>query len=365
MSTRSELEYKLSQMFMLGIPGVVLEKATQEFLKDYRPGGIIYFAHNYESPALINEFSENIQRTRGENGPPLFIAVDHEGGKVQRFPKPFTHFPEPVVIGACDSPKLAFQVAEVMAKELLAVGVNINFYPLCDIHTKANNPIIGRRAFGTTPEIVEKISSAMVRGFAANGMVSTVKHFPGHGDTTVDSHKALPRVDQSWEELLQREIKPYVKCIKGRVDMIMTAHILNPELDPVYPATLSFTTLTNKLRNELRFQKIIITDDMQMEAITQHYGAEDAIDLAIKAGSDIILYRDLELGRQAMDTAFRFLKEGRIDPAQVHASYARIMEVKQRVLMPYKTTPIQGLNALLGCEAHQRLVEEILEKGQR
>lgn len=362
-ATRTELEYKLAQMFMLGVPDVDLGKAAQEFLQDYRPGGVIYFAHNYETPALVCELSQAIQATRAKTTPPLFIAVDHEGGRVQRFKKPFTHFPEPAVIGACDSPKLAFQVAEVMAKELRAVGVNIDFYPLCDIHTRANNPVIGRRAFGSDPELVAKIASAMVRGFVAQGMVSTIKHFPGHGDTTVDSHIALPFVDQTWEQLLERELKPFIRCIKGRVDMIMTAHIQNNNLDSVYPATLSYSTLTTKLRRELRFQRLIITDDMQMDAISKHYGDEDAIALAIKAGSDVILYRDIESGRKAMDTAFKFLAEGRISAEDVEASYARICEVKDRVLRPHKEVFIEQVSSIVGCEAHQQVLAEVLAKG--
>jgi beta-N-acetylhexosaminidase len=362
---RSDLEFKLSQMFMVGIPDVELDKSTQTFLREYRPGGVIYFAHNYESPALTYELSESVQATREKSSLPLFIAVDHEGGKVQRFMRPFTHFPESNIIGAIDSPKLAFQVAEVMARELSAVGVNIDFHPLCDIHTRPSNPIIGKRAFGSDPELVERIASAMVRGFIAEGMVSTIKHFPGHGDTTVDSHKALPKVDQTWNQLLERELKPFIRCIKGRVDMIMTAHIQNDSLDAVYPATLSYTTLTSKLRKELRFQKIIITDDMQMDAITKHYGADEAIALAIKAGNDILLYRDLEQGQIAMDTAFKFLASGRIEAADVEASYARIIEVKERVLKNKKIGEIDTVSKIVGCEAHKQVLSEVLEKGSR
>lgn len=362
MATRSELEYKLAQMFMVGVPGTELSESSASFLKEYQPGGIIYFAKNYETPALVAEFSENLQETRcRQRNLPLFIAVDHEGGKVQRFKKPFIHFPEPVEIGDIASPKLAFLVAEVMAKELRAVGVNLDFHPLCDIHTRASNPVIGRRAFGTDDELVSRMSSAMVRGFVANRMVSCVKHFPGHGDTTVDSHFDLPKLDVPWDELMQRELKPFVRCIRSRVDMIMTAHMLNHALDPIYPATLSFSTITNGLRKELRYNKLIITDDMQMDAVAKHFGEEDMIALAINAGCDILLYREEEKGRKAMDVAFKFLENGRITAEQVEAAYARIKEVKDRVLLPYSVPPLEDLK-LIGCQAHQDVLSMVLEK---
>jgi beta-N-acetylhexosaminidase len=361
MAKRSELEYKLSQMFLVGVPGTELSAASRDFLEEYQPGGIIYFAHNYETPALVAEMSDAIQNTRDrQRNLPLFISVDHEGGKVQRFRKQFTHFPEPVEIGEIGSPKLAFMVAEVMAKELKAVGVNLDYHPLCDIHTRASNPVIGRRAFGMDDELVSKMASAMVRGFMANGVISCAKHFPGHGDTTVDSHYDLPKVNEPWEDLMKRELKPFIRAIKSRVDMIMTAHILNSALDPIYPATLSLTTL-NRLRKDLRYDRLIITDDMQMDAVAKHFGEEDMIALAINAGCDIILYRHEEKGRKAMDTAFKFLREGRISAENVEASYARIKEVKNRMLLPYSVPDMSKLS-VIGCEAHQEVLRMVQEK---
>lgn len=349
-------------MFVLGIPGTELSPAASEFLSEYQPGGVIYFAHNFEMPALLAEMSDAIQGTRDKaRNLPLFIAVDHEGGRVQRFRKPFTHFPEAAQIGEIGSPKLAFMVAEVMAKELRAVGVNLNFHPVCDIHTRANNPVIGRRAFGSDDETVSRMASAMVRGFVANHVIACVKHFPGHGDTTVDSHVDLPRLDQSWEKLMDRELKPFARAIKSRVDMIMTAHILNASLDPIYPATLSYSTITNGLRKELRYGKLVITDDMTMAAVAQHFGEEDAIALAINAGCDLLLYGNEEKGRRAMDIAFRFLASGRISAEQVEASYIRIKEVKERMLLPYPGLQIEQVR-VIGSEAHQEVLKMVLEK---
>lgn len=362
MAKRSDLEQKLAQMFLVGVPGTELSAASREFLQDYQPGGIIYFAQNYETPALIAEMSAEIQGTRNRENPlPLFISVDHEGGKVQRFRKPFTHFPEPVEIGEIGSPKLAFLVAEVMAKELKAVGVNVDYHPLCDIHTRPSNPVIGRRAFGMNDEIVSKMSSAMVRGFVANGVIACAKHFPGHGDTTVDSHYDLPKVNVPWDQLMERELKPFVRAMKSKVDMMMTAHILNEALDPVYPATLSFSTLAQKLRKELRYNRLVITDDMQMDAVAKHFGEEDMIALAINASCDILLYRTEEKGRRAMDIAFKFLREGRISAENVESAFQRIKEVKERMLMPYQAPKLEDLQ-MIGCDQHQEVLQMVLEK---
>jgi beta-N-acetylhexosaminidase len=363
MAKRSEIEYKLAQMFIVGVPGTELSPGSREFLAEYQPGGVIYFAQNYDTPALLHEMSGAIQDTRDpERNLPLFLGVDHEGGRVQRFRKPFTHFPEPAELGDIGSPKLAFLVAEVMARELRAVGVNLDFHPLCDIHTRPSNPVIGRRAFGSDDELVAKMASAMVRGFVANKVIACAKHFPGHGDTTVDSHYELPKVDVPWEELLKRELKPFIRVIRSRVDMIMTAHILNKAIDPVYPATLSYTTITNHLRKELRYNRLVITDDMQMDAVVKHFGEEDMIALAINAGCDLFCYRHEERGRRAMDIAFKFLADGRITAEQVEAAYARIYEVKDRMLMPYKLSPIEDVGKIVGCEAHQEVLRMVQEK---
>lgn len=359
----NDVERKLSQMFMVGIPGTELVQAVDEFMREYQPGGIIFYKHNYESPALLAEFTTNLQHIFTEaSSLPLFIAVDQEGGKVQTLGKPFTHFPEAAVLGEIDSPKLAFDVADVVAKELMSVGINLNFWPLCDIHTRPNNPIIGRRAFGTEEDIVSKISSGIVRGFVKNGMVSCVKHFPGHGDTNVDSHKVLPIVDRTWDELMDREIKPFVRSIRAKVDMFMMAHILNKNIDEIYPASISMTTISQHLRQDLRYNRIVIADDMQMEAIAQNFNADDAIALAINAGNDILIYRDLERGRQAIDKAKEYLKEGRISEDRINESYERIEEVKKRVLTHFPKTDIEKVSSIVGCESHKETLAAVLER---
>lgn len=360
---RTELERKLAQMFLIGIEGKELEPPTEALLREHQPGGIIYFARNYESPALLGEFSANLQSLyKDMHALPLFLAVDQEGGTVQNLGKPFTHFPEPATLGDIDSPKLAFDVADVIANELIAVGINLNFYPLADIHTRPNNPIIGRRAFGKTEDVVSRISSAIVRGFVKNGMISSVKHFPGHGDTTVDSHKALPKVNIPWEKLLEREIKPFLKAVRAKVDVLMMAHILNPNIDPDYPSSLSHKTIMGKLRGELRFQKLVFADDLQMDAITAGFSESETVRLAIEAGNDVLIYRDFAPGLSALETAYRLLGQGKISAERINESHARIQELKRRVLGPFPAVNIEMIGKTVGCEAHRKILHELKER---
>lgn len=363
MASKLNVEQKLSQLFLTGIPGVEVNEEIDAFLGKYQPGGLLYFAHNYESPELLAEFSNELQSlSLKHSGLPLFMAVDHEGGKVQRFGKPFTHFPESWNLGELASPKLAFEVATAMSLELKAVGVNLNFWPLGDIHSRPSNPIIGRRAFGNNADIVTKMSSAIIRGFITAKMYSSIKHFPGHGDTTVDSHLDLPKVSRSIEDLRKRELIPFNRAIKSKVDFIMTAHILNDQIDEVYPATISYTTLTNYLRGELRYKGIIIADDMNMQAIADHYNRDDVVQLAINAGCDMLIYRDAESCAQAIDSARKFLADGTLSPERIEQSYQRILETKKRLLIPFEPVEMKGMMQTIGCEAHKKLADDIKHK---
>lgn len=363
MANKLTIEQKLSQLFMTGIPGVEINDQLAAFMRDYQPGAILYFKHNFETPSLLTEFSNELQDLSIKaTGLPLVIAVDHEGGKVNRFGKPFTQFPEAALLGDIGSPKTAFEVALVMSKELQSVGVNLNFWPLGDIHSRPSNPVIGRRAFGTEPDIVTKMSSAVIRGFITAKMFSSIKHFPGHGDTTVDSHDDLPKVSMSWDELKERELIPFNKAVKSKVDFIMTAHILNDKLDDVYPATLSYTTLTNHLRKELRYKGIIIADDMNMKAIADSFSKDDAVQLAFNAGCDMLIYRDIESTSAAIQAARKHLADGKISAERVEESYERVLEAKKRLLVPFQPTSLEGQAQLIGCEEHRQLADNIRHK---
>lgn len=347
----------LGELFIMGFNGLELSGETSAFIKEAGIGGVLLFAKNYENPAQVTELNLQIQECRGEF--PLWISVDQEGGKVQRFKKGFTRIPEAALIGAMNSPKLAFDIADVMAKELRAVGVNLNFCPVADINTNPKNPVIGQRAFGSTEEAVSKMVTGIVRGHLTNGVQPCVKHFPGHGDTHSDSHFTLPKVNTALDILQEREFQPFIKAFKSKCSMVMTAHIVNPLLDPSVPATLSSTILKDLLRKQLRYEKLIISDDLEMKAITDHYGAEDAPRLALEAGCDLLIYRTEEAAFRAYEALQRALEGGKLGAQTVLDAHARSQNLKKEVLAEYHPVLVSDVGKTVGIPEHLAVMRNV------
>lgn len=354
MSSIDEARARLGELFIIGFSGLELSDETAAFLSQARIGGVILFGPNYESPGQVAELINQVQECRADL--PLWIGVDYEGGRVQRFKKPFTKIPDAATITAKASPKAVFEIAEVIGKELAAVGVNLNFAPVGDISTNPKNPVIGPRSFGADEETVTKMVTAMVRGMVVHGVQACVKHFPGHGDTSTDSHFALPRVDTPLETLREREFLPFTKAFKSRCNMVMTAHILMTKIDPQRPATLSPKVITDILRKELRYNRIVITDDMEMKAITDHFGAEDAPRMAIEAGCDLLIYRSEAAARHAYEAVSQALDAGKLDPQIVIEASDRSRQLKKDALLPYKPIAIQDVGKVVGIPEHQEIV---------
>lgn len=347
MSKIEQAKDLLGELFIMGFNGKELEDDTAAFISQAKIGGVILFSQNYDDPAQVSTLINHVQECRtGEL--PLWISVDHEGGKVQRFKVGFTRLPEADVIGKVNSPKLAFDLAERVGAELSAVGVNVNFAPVADINSNPANPVIGKRAYGETEEMVSKMVSAFVRGHLTQGVQPCVKHFPGHGDTTVDSHFALPRVEDSLESLRNREFKPFTKGFKAGCRWVMTAHVINLNLDPEKPATLSRPTLQGILRDELRYTGLIVSDDMEMKAIADHFGVDEAPRLAIEAGCDLLIYRSEAATRHAYAALSKALDEGRLDPDRVIQAAELSMSLKEEDLLPYEVVEPKEAAAFTG-----------------
>lgn len=355
----AQLRKELGQCFFIGFSGFDLPPSVETFIKENGIGGVTLFANNYDSPAQVAELVNHIQSLSPEI--PLAIAVDYEGGRVQRFKKPFTKFPEARLVGDQDSPKLAFECAEVMARELKTVGVNIVFAPVADINTNPKNPVIGRRAFGETEERVTKMVSAYVRGFLTNGVQCVVKHFPGHGDTSQDSHFHLPKVTTPLETLLEREFKPFTKAFKSHCELVMTAHIIVEKIEPKLPATLSKKIIQDILRGQLRYKGLIITDDMEMKAIADHFGVADAPLQALEAGCDILLYHTEPVQTAAFEGLLSKLSSPEGAEARRHLEDAgkRLIEFKKAKFLPYKPVYIPEIAAFVGSEEHQALAKRL------
>jgi beta-N-acetylhexosaminidase len=320
------VERELAQRIICGFDGLDLSTELQDFIAEEGLGGVIHFSRNYESPAQMAELNNQIQEARGEH-PALFICVDHEGGPVWRF-KDLTHFPAMCHFGKIDSPKTTFEAHGVMARELQALGLNLIMAPVADIHTEPKNPVIGERSFGEEADRVERHVSAAVRGLHKSGMISCLKHFPGHGDTTVDSHEDLPEVDTDLDTLRRREWAPFKKGIKSKCETVMTAHLMNPKIDPQNMATFSEKTL-NHLREDLRFEGLILSDDLQMKAVAKQFSPGESALKAFQAGCDMVIFKDLSVAKEALDFLKKNADQG-LDSEKHKAALRRINEVKNK-----------------------------------
>ena len=335
--------------------------------REFQLGGVTLFKRNIEAPEQVAELGHDLQSL--SSGLPLWVAVDQEGGRVARLRSPFTEWPPMATLGRSGDEKLAKRFAEALAAELRAVGVTLDYAPVLDIHTNPSNPIIGDRALGENAEDVAKLGAAIVRGLQENGVAACGKHFPGHGDTSVDSHLALPLVEHPPDRIRRVECVPFREAIRNDVAFIMTAHILVPSLDEQRPATLSPAIVRGMLREELGFEGVILSDDLEMKAIADTYTVPDAAVQAIAAGCDGVLVcralseersRDIEVQAQVLEALVHAIEEGRIPYTRAEDALARNRRAKERFLAaPVAPGRRSGLRHVLGTDEHRRIADEM------
>ncbi|GKS56618.1 glycoside hydrolase family 3 [Nitrospira sp.] len=352
------LKEKIGQLFMLGFMGTTVSKDWSRVMTEYQPGGVILFSRNLVSRDQIVRLTNELQK-RVEI--PLLISIDQEGGRVSRLPKGFTIFPAAEVVGHSQS-TLAYGAAAAIANELRAVGVNMNMAPVLDVNSNPDNPIIGDRAFGATATAVCEFGLATMAGLQDHRVVACGKHFPGHGDTIKDSHKELPVVSAPIERLRDMELRPFQHAIENGLASLMTAHVVYEAVDPSLPATLSPIVLRSLLREEFGYDGLVLTDDLEMHAIIDHYGIEEAAVRAFLAGVDILLIckeHDREVA--AMEAMLTAVKDGTISEARLEASLRRIARVKDRFVLPYEAARIPDAKSVVGCSAHQDVLSRVTE----
>ncbi|MFL5783346.1 MAG: beta-N-acetylhexosaminidase [Bacteriovoracaceae bacterium] len=321
------------QFVITGIKGTTLTPEETEFIREEKPGGVILFSQNFEDPSQLAELVNSIQKLRDEY--PLFVSVDQEGGRIMRFRTHFTQFPAMLDLARMDSPKLVFEMHQVMAKELSACGINMSYSPTCDILTNPENKVIGDRAYGTDAETVEKYISAAIRGLQTNGVLACAKHFPGHGDTSKDSHFDLPLVKTSLQQLRDRELIPFIKASKSRVEFMMMAHLLVDAIDDKLPTSVSAKAY-DFLRQETKFSKIVVTDDMEMKAISDRYTTEEAALMAISAGADMLIYRTMESAAKAVNVVREHSKKRLLKKEMLVEKQTRIERCKKENFTSYQ-----------------------------
>ncbi len=331
------LEQKIGQVMIIGFDGLEPEPGLLEMIRTYHVGGVILFARNVGSPRQVAELTNALQRAALESGQPgLFIAIDQEGGRVARLTeeKGFTEFPGAMALAATGDVENARRVAQALAAEMRAVGINTDFAPDLDVNNNPANPVIGIRSFGSDPARVAGYGVAFLEGLQAGGVLAFGKHFPGHGDTATDSHVALPVVPHDRARLEAVEFVPFKAAMAADVAGIMSAHVTFPAIDatPGLPATLSSRVLTGLLREELGYGGLLVTDSLEMGALAQSgYPVPLAAATAFAAGADLLLFnRDHALHRAAFEELRARLLDGRIPETRLNEAVRRILQAKAR-----------------------------------
>lgn len=326
------LDVKLGQMITAGFPSEEYDDHLGKLI-DMGIGNIILFSRNTGSKDKLVKLNEQIQKNVvKKTGIPAFISVDQEGGTVTRVHDGVTVFPGNMAVAASGSEADTYSQGEITARELRNLGINLVLAPVLDVNNNPNNPVIGVRSYGDNPEIVSRFGCELIKGLQAGGAAATAKHFPGHGDVTIDSHLDLPCIDHSRERLMSVELPPFIKAIEAGVDFIMSAHILFPAIEnEKLPATLSYKVLTGLLREKFNFNGVIMTDCLEMKAIADYYGAEKAAVMAVKAGADMLcISHTLEYQRRCLNALKKAVLDGEIKIERIDASVQRILDKKRK-----------------------------------
>lgn len=324
------LSQKIGQMFIVGFNGTKVPSNLSNAIEDYNFGNVIYMAYNVTNPATLTSLSNTIQNKMvSSNTVPGFISIDQEGGRVVRLTNGGTHFISQMAMGATGNYNNTYLEGNAVGKELISYGINMDLTPVLDVNNNPNNPIIGIRSYSDNPIFVSLYGDNMVKGLKSANVVACSKHFPGHGNTAVDSHYGLPMITSSKEDLYKIELAPFISSIEAGIDAIMTTHIIFTEIDSTYPATLSKKVLTNLLREELGYDGLIVTDGMGMAAITKYFGTADVTSvMAVKAGVDILTYTSINDPITAHGALMNAVKTGEISEERINESVRRILLTK-------------------------------------
>jgi beta-N-acetylhexosaminidase len=375
------LEEKIGQMLMPdfrnfnGKPVTDMLPEIRELIQKYHLGGVILFRENVVTTEQTAELVAEYQQAAEKFG--LLISIDQEGGIVTRL-QSGTNMPGNMALGATRSKELAWKVGHAIGEELYALGINMNLAPVLDVNNNPDNPVIGVRSFGENPELVAELGVSYIKGLQDSGVAATAKHFPGHGDTAVDSHLGLPEVPHDRDRLQKVELYPFQKAMEAGIDAIMTAHVTFPKVDDTkvisqkdgteisLPATLSYKVLTELMREEMGFDGVIITDAMNMKAISDHFGPVDAAVRAVQAGADIVL---MPVGLEEVANGLKkAVQNGDISQERINASVKRILTLKvKRGIFKQETPPdmqqiIDQALRVVGSQEHKQVEAEAAAK---
>ncbi|MED2974139.1 glycoside hydrolase family 3 protein [Fictibacillus sp. B-59209] len=365
------LKEKIGQLMVFGFEGLTATEEIKHFIQEYRVGSIILFGRNIGNAEDVLKLTTELQHEAkdAQHPFPLLICADQENGAVRRLGEGSTIFPGAMLLGATGKSENAFKTGKATARELKALGINWNLAPVVDVNNNPANPVIGIRSFGEKPEVVSEFGKAFLKGSQEEGVIPTLKHFPGHGDTDIDSHLDLPVIRHTKERLDRVELLPFKEAIENGADVVMTAHVHFPayEKNEGIPATISKSVITGLLRDDLGFDGVITTDCLEMNAVSKTIGTAQGAVEALKAGVDLLMVsHTYEVQKETLLAVLHAVESGEIDESTIDQAYTRVQRLKESYLNweHLKTDPLSvQVPEWVGGAEHTRLAQDIYREG--
>ena len=359
------LEEQIGQLFVVGFSGTAPVQEIIAMISQYHVGGVILFSRNIQDTQQVLDLTGSLQDIAKAAGHryPLFIAIDQENGTVQRLGKSATQFPGNMALGAIASEQVAHDIALATGREMRALGLNMNFAPVVDVNNNPANPVIGVRSFGENPQEVARLAAAAVRGYREAGVIATLKHFPGHGDTAVDSHLSLPTLPFSLERLENVELMPFRSGTEAGAESVMSAHIAFPAIteQPDVPATLSPAIIRGLLREKLGFDGVAISDCLEMQAVADTVGIARGSVLALQAGIDLVLISHLYPRQQSgIEAVIEAVQSGELPYETIRLAVERVLKLKSQRLS-WENLPAGAVPSWVGGAEHRQLRDRAYE----
>lgn len=356
------IEEKVAQMLCFAFHGTEMNDQIKTLVQDLKVGGLISFARNITSLTQIAKLNQEIQDLADI---PLFIGIDQEGGPVRRILSEITPLPGAMLLASGSTADEVYKINYHVGKNLREVGFNVNFAPVADVNNNPLNPVINSRSYSDDPKVVSKLATKAALAMQDASIIPTIKHFPGHGDTVVDSHLGLPVVNKTKEELEQLEIYPFKQAIENNVQGVMLSHVLYPAFDSKYPASMSKEIVTGLLKENLGFKGLIVTDSLTMGAISKLFKIEEVITHSANAGVDVLIFcgkADLEEQKHIYNTFVKLVKEGKIPSARIDESVQKILEFKKQYNIK-KEILVKNDKISFDNQEEIKFSEELYEKG--
>ena len=346
------MEEKLGQLVMVGLDGYSIDDNAKTFISSYKVSGFIFFSRNIESQQQSLELANSLKAFNEENSNiPLLLGVDEEGGRVSRLPIQYKKLPTNQKIGSISNAEFSREIGEILGQQVKSLGLNLDFAPVMDIMSNPKNTVIGNRSFGSNADVVSSLGLSTHDGIKSQNVIPVIKHFPGHGDTTVDSHVGLPVVTKSVDQLSKLELVPFEAAINNGTDVVMVSHILMQKLDSKYPASFSKAIITDLLRDKMGFKGVVITDDITMGAVTKNYALGDMAVKSLQAGSDIILIcHDFDKQIDVLNSIKSAVENGEISEQYIDEKVYRVLSLKEKYSVtnaPFASIDVNEINSKL------------------